>query len=49
MLLHNLGFNPGISGKHIYLYKKEEIVRFFNIIKPSNSKHLKKFKIYSNL
>lgn len=44
-----LGFNAGMSGKHVYLYRKEEIEKFFKTIKPANSKHLKKFKLYSNL
>ena len=44
-----LRFNAGTSGKNLYLYKKEEITNFFKIIKPANSKHLKKYKIYSTL
>ena len=45
-LLNNLGFNSGLSGKHIYLYKKDEIIKFFNVVKPSNTKHLKKYQNY---
>lgn len=47
--LNILGFKSGISGKNLYIYNKEDIKRFFKIIKPANSKHLKKFKIYSKL
>jgi len=38
--------NAGISSQNLYLYKKEEIKKFFKIVKPANSKHLKRYKMY---
>lgn len=46
--LNSLGFKAGMSGKHVYLYNKEHIDNFFKIIKPANSKHLKKYALYSS-
>lgn len=46
--LNSLGFICGISGKNLYIYRKRMVSKFFKEIKPSNSKHLKKFESYSN-
>jgi len=35
------------SGNHIYIYKREEINKYFKIIGTSNPKHLKKYQKYS--
>lgn len=45
--LNLLGFYCGISGKNLHIYRKEMIVKFFKEIKPANSKHLKKYELYS--
>lgn len=45
--LFSLNFKAGISGKNLYIYNQEDIKRFFEIIKPANSKHLKRFSLYS--
>lgn len=47
-ILNFLGFASGISGKNLYIYRKELIKKFFREIKPANSKHLKKYALYSN-
>lgn len=47
--LVRLNFRTGISGKHLYIYNQEEIVRFFGVIKPANPKHLKKLDFCLNL
>jgi len=44
-----LGLKAGISRKNLYIHKKEDIIRFFETIKPANPKHLKKFKAYLKL
>lgn len=44
--LEFLGFNPGISGKNLYIYKIGSINKFFKDIKPANEKHLEKFRQY---
>lgn len=46
--LESLNFKFGLGNNKIYLYNKKEIVRFFNLIKPANNKHLKKYQIYLN-
>ena len=43
-----IDFEFGIRKKNVYLYKKEDIKRFFEVIKPANPKHLKKFNLYFN-
>lgn len=43
-----VGFEFGIRKNNIHLYKKEEIKRFFEIIRPANPKHLKKYNLYLN-
>jgi len=45
MSLKGLGFECGTSGKNLYFYQKNMIKRFFDEIKPANSKHLKKYWI----
>ncbi|MBI4158910.1 hypothetical protein HY500_01475 [Candidatus Woesearchaeota archaeon] len=48
ILILNLGIKVGVSGKNLYIYKKKDIKRFFEKIRPANSKHLKKYNIYLN-
>lgn len=48
-LLENLGFFIGKGSQKIFIYRKKDVNKFFEEIKPANSKHLKKFEIYSNL
>ena len=43
-----LNFHPSIGTKRLFLYRKDEIDKFFNVIKPANTKHLKKYQIYKN-
>jgi len=45
-VLKDLGFQNYKGRRHICIYDQKLIKMFFNIIKPANSKHLKKFKIY---
>lgn len=47
--LKRLGFNASLLKNHVAIYKKEDIKVFFELIKPSNSKHLKRFESYSKL
>ena len=47
--LISLGFSCGISGKNLYIYRKEVIAKFFKEIKPANTKHLKKYENYLKL
>jgi len=44
-----LGFNPSNGKNRTFLYRKEDILRFFNRVKPANSKHLKKYQSFLNL
>ncbi len=46
--LRSLGFLCGTSGKNLYIYDKSMIKKFFHEVKPANSKHLKKYRMYSN-
>jgi hypothetical protein len=48
-VLINLGFRVSKGNQRIFIYNKEDIKKFFNLIKPSNSKHLKKYQNYLNL
>lgn len=48
-ILFKLSIKSGISGNHLYIYNKNDIKKFFKIIKPSNSKHLKRFHSFENL
>lgn len=47
--LVSLNFNVVKGINKLVIYKKDDIMNFYKVIKPANSKHLKKFKIYSNL
>ena len=47
--MKKLGFKIARSDKKILIYRRDEIEKFFEKVKPANSKHLKKFKIYSKL
>ena len=47
--LRELGFHPTVNGKNIQLYRKEEIKRFFEEIRPHNERHLKKYRTYKKL
>ena len=47
--LNSLGFNAKKYEKHVNLYNLEDIKKFFNLIKPSNPKHLNKYQRYSKL
>ncbi len=46
--LMSLNFNVAKGVNRVFIYKKEDIIKFYNLIKPANSKHLKKFEIYSS-
>jgi DNA-binding transcriptional regulator WhiA len=48
-VLASFGFNVKIYNKHLSLYNKKDILSFFNIIQPANTKHLKKYKEYLKL
>lgn len=48
-ILKALGFTPVKSGRHVYLNKKREIDRYFDIIGSSNPKHLKKYKKFGEV
>lgn len=43
-LLVSLGFNPVESDRRVYLHKKMDIVKYFEIINSHNPKHLGKYK-----
>ncbi len=43
-----LGFHANVNSTHVSIYNKEDIKKFFKIVKPANTKHLKKFQIYLN-
>ncbi len=47
-MLNSLEFKASLAEKNIYLYNKDEIGKFFKLIKPANSKHLKKYNQYLN-
>lgn len=44
--LTQLGYNARLHGKNLHIYQKEHIERFFREIKPSNEKHLMKYRYY---
>jgi len=48
-LLGDLGFSVSVNKTHISIYQKNQIHKFFKVIKPANPKHLKKYEIYSKL
>lgn len=43
-LLYKLNFNPRLGKEDIWIFEKETISNFFEVIKPRNSKHLFKYK-----
>ncbi len=47
--LLKIGFKFSKGQQRIFLYGKENISRFFKEVKPSNTKHLKKYQIYLDL
>ncbi|MBS3086393.1 hypothetical protein J4422_01710 [Candidatus Pacearchaeota archaeon] len=42
--LFSLGFNVSKGVNRLFIYRKNDIIKFYNVIKPSNSKHLKKYQ-----
>lgn len=46
--LVSLNFNIVKGINKLVIYKKDDIIGFYNIIKPMNSKHLKKYQNYLN-
>ena len=44
--LLKLNFKASLSNKNLYIYKKDQINRFFKEIKPSNKKHTSKYYFY---
>lgn len=48
IILESIKFHPSVGKKRLFLYRKEEIDRFFNLIKPANLKHSKRYKRYKN-
>ena len=47
--LISLNFHVAKGVNRIFIYKKEDINKFFSVIKPANTKHLKKHQNYLNL
>lgn len=47
-MLSSFNLKYSLTEKNVYLYNRADIDRFFKLIKPSNSKHLKKYKQYLN-
>lgn len=47
-LLQTLDFSVSLLKNHLAIYKIDEIKKFFEEIKPANSKHLKKYQSYLN-
>lgn len=45
-LLKDLGFNPYNDHRRVVLCRKEEIDKFFKVIRPRNLKHINRYKIY---
>lgn len=43
------GFKAGIGEHRVFIYNKQDIYRFFRVVKPANNKHLKKFNLYNKL
>lgn len=44
--LRILGFSASTSRKSVYLYSKNDLKRFFSIIRPSNQKHISKYRAF---
>tara|TARA_Y100000310_G_scaffold105258_1_gene103643 strand:- start:1554 stop:2396 length:843 start_codon:yes stop_codon:yes gene_type:complete len=47
--LTKLGYNPSVSGKNLYIYRQEQVRKFFKDIKPNNKKHLEKYDRFINI
>lgn len=47
--LSSFDLHSSLLKNHIAIYNKKDIIRFFCIIKPANTKHLKKYKGYLKL
>lgn len=46
--LISLGYYPSqISKFRIYLTRRKDVIRFFKIVNPSNTKHIKRFKLFT--
>jgi hypothetical protein len=45
-VLRALGFQVCISGKDLYIYRREHVKKFFEEIRPSNPKHIRKYRAY---
>ncbi len=44
-MLEKLEYNPSkVSGFHLYITRREEVIRFFKEVKPSNPKHVGRFQ-----
>ena len=41
--LREMGFNPSVSGKNLYLYSNNQVKKFFEEIQPANKKHLERY------
>ena len=45
--LNYLGYNTAKGNQRVFIYRKKDVNMFFKEIEPSNSKHLKKYRGYS--
>lgn len=45
-LFVELNYHPSVSGKDLYLYRINEITRFFREIRPANKKHTQKYTTF---
>jgi len=41
-----LGYHPSTSTKNLYIYRQNEVKKFFSEIKPSNKKHLNRYNYF---
>ena len=44
--LIKLGLRASLSGKSVYIYSQDDVETFFKVVKPNNSKHCIKYKIF---
>lgn len=44
--LCSIGFTAGLSGNNVYIYKSEQVEKFFEEIKPNNLKHIYKYNFF---
>jgi len=44
--LASIGFYSTHFDKNIYIYKKDDVDRFFEVVKPANKKHTLKYQIF---